>query len=656
MGIVSTLTLAERRQGALEDAQRRKKVAKKLLTCGVLWDALCKTRYRYRDQLWPLVLLTVLWVSGLAGRGAYPVGVLATSLLGAAIVVFYLRQKLTRRPEWWYAGTCLAAAVGWMVAVSLAPTERWPNVLGVLAWAGLSLIWWRHHEVRGWPGHSRAPLVNLWNENVRDLVGGPLPGAQIDHPVPFEHGNSYTIHLVRGKQNLTKAMAALPLLETALDTPMEFMVLERHPDHPKSPSMLRLQHVTRSPIEHTVWFDRPRYEDGRILLGPYADGMGEAYLRLYEGEQSMWSTTLTGGSGIGKSRLMETIAINALAMRDVGQHTVLFYMDGQNGASSPTLFEHATWAVGPDGAPGMLSALERIADYRNKENRAHQPKPLTGFAPSADRPGILVMIDEAHLILPIGSSRPDLSAKRFANLAKSVRKLGISFFVAAHDYSLNTLLDDTFRAALRGGNALVMNVGSKITGNLIPGLEINPYDLPNIPGYGIVVGATGSGIRTAPFRSRYAPDAAEKARAEARGETTRVPSIEEWFERYPPLGLDKGARRAAGSGYAQRHAVADEDREQLLLEFGEDTDDEPAVDLDAIQPEQPDPTTNGTRTCRDRLLALDWAAYGTLGLQQIFTELPDVTNRAVTKTLQGLVESGELERVARGRYRRKSNP
>ncbi|MGH8571638.1 MAG: hypothetical protein ACREX8_03555, partial [Gammaproteobacteria bacterium] len=464
---------------------------------------------------------------------------------------------------------------------------------------------------------------------------------ELDHPTPFEHGNSYTVHLVRGKQNLAKAMAALPLLETALATPMEYLVLERHPDHPRDPSRLRLQEVTRSPIEKTVLFDRPRHEDGRILLGPHADGCGEAFLRLYT-DNSMWSTSLTGGTGIGKSIGIGTVAISALDMRNTGQHTVLFYMDGQNGASSPALFQHATWPVGTDRALRMLSALERIADWRQKENRANG---WSGFTPGEDRPGILVIIDEAHLILP-------LAPLRFANAAKAWRKLGISFFVADQDSSLKTFGgEDSLRAALLGGNGLVMNVSSRIAGNLISGLDINPFDLPRIPGYAVLVAAAGSGGRTAPFRFRYAPDGTYRAKAEAVGETLTVPTIEDWFRRYPPLELDKGARRAAGRDYTQRHVIAEQEREDLLAFISADDGDE-VGDVDAVEVVG-DPGAVGS-TCAQRILGLDWAAYGEMERAQIFGELPDVDASTATKALAALVGSGDLVRVGRGKYRRRA--
>jgi hypothetical protein len=602
------------------------------------WGVVRGLNYRYRDLWPPFAILGLLVVAWLLADGASPLGVGVASLLFSAITVFYLRKKTDRAQEWAYMGICLGGATVGLLLTSLIGTQNnLLNGLGVVGWAVLSGIWWRHHQVRGGPTISTSNLVNLWNTHVRDGKGR-LAGAEIGPPVPFEHGNSHTIRLVPYKHTLSIAQADLPNISSGVDTPLENLVLEAHPDYPKRPTILRLQHITHSPIENTVWFDKPRYKDGRILLGPYADGIGEAYLRLYEGGQSMWSTTCTAGTGSGKTRLMECVAISALAMRDVGQHTVLFYIDGQNGASSPTLFEHATWSVGSDGALRMISALERIADYRNKENRAHG---WTGFTPSAERPGIFVLVDEAHLILSLQSNK---AAERLARLAKSVRKLGMGFFVAAHDYGLNTMKDDTLRAALLGGNGLVMNVSSRITGNLIPGLAMDPFDIPKIPGYGVVVGAAGSDIRTAPYRGRYAPDDMEKDRSLARGEKVPVPSIETWFQLYPALGLDPPAARAAGEDYRNRHETAEREREELLAFINTETDD---LDSELAELVEIESTEVGTEeqqsvTCAQRIKALDWVSLGEVQVAQVMAHMPEVTMSTARKALDKLAEHGDL--------------
>lgn len=627
--------LAEKLAELLSQKKKPTRYAKWMRRIVTVWVVINAIRFRHRRQLWPLLILAALGVGGWLTQFGSLRSVVAIAILTAIGVVFHLRRRLNRREEWIYALCCLACAGGWLVTKSVTD-DRWPNAAGVMLWLVLSLRWWGHHMVRPHVQTPRAPIIELWNEHIRD-GNGPMAGAKLNGPVPFEHGDTYTPVLVPYRQTLATAQADLKKWTTALDIRMENMILEEHPDHPESPRLLRLQIITKSPIKETVYFDAPRYENGRILLGPYADGIGEAWNRLYtEDEGSMHSTNLTGGTGVGKTRCMECIAITALAMRDAGQHTVLFYMDGQNGASSPTLYKHATWAVGVDGAMRMLAAVERIAARRQAENRAHE---LTGFIPSPERPGILVMIDEAHLILT------QSNAVRFANLAKSIRKLGIAFFVAAHDSSLKTLFDDSLRAALLAGNGLIMHVNSRVVGNLIPGCDINPADLPRIPGYAVVVGAADSGIRTAPFRNRYSPDEKEKTRAEARGKPLLVPTIEGWFARYPALEVDPGAAKAGGKDYLKRHEVAAAELGVLLRSIHGEADvesDDTASEPAAGETEPPKQQgIDQSAKCADRILALDWDKHGAMDVAQVMSTLG--TNLSTTrKALRGLVESGAL--------------
>lgn len=619
-------------------------------------------RYRHRTQLQSFTVLAVLAVLRWWAVTADPLAIILMVLFGSAVILFRLRRKLTRQAEWAYTATCLTAAtVGLLLVNLIGGDSHLLNGAWIAGWLGLSLPWWAHHATRHHdivaPAMPREALkgepvtvFDRWNTYIKDSKG-TLGGVPISRPVPFDHGDTYTLRAVPYRHTLKIFQEEAPKIATGLDVPLENLVIEAHPDHPKSPGVIRMQHITRSPIEETVWFDRPRYEKGRILLGPYADGIGEAWLRLYEGGQSMWSTTLTGGSGNGKSRLTEIIAITALAMRDDGQHTVIFYIDGQDGASSPCLFKNATWAVGPDGALRMLAAIERIAAFRNKENRAHQPKAWTGFSPSAERPGILVIIDEAQDILEI----PGV-AKRLAKLGKKVRKLGISFLNCAHDYGLETMKDDTWRAALLGGNGIVMNVASRITGSLIPGLGIHPFDLPKIPGYAVVVGAKKSGIRTAPFRGRYAPDEDEKTRSLAEGKKVTVPTIDEWFERYPALELDLRAAKVAGVDYQKRHETALAERDELLafiagLDADADDLDQELTELVAEQAVNEPAGSDGQWTCAQRIQALDWCGVPEKDFATVLSALPSGTNAStIRKALDQLVKDEKLAKDTQGRF------
>lgn len=625
-------------------------------------------RHHHRRQLCPFAVLVILaplrwWAASVS----FP-AVIVMCFLGGAAALFRVRRALTRRAEWRYAAGCVAAAaVGLALVNQLGTGSHVANGLWVAGWFGLSLPWWSHHttrarSVQSSPEPSVAEsmtMVERWDTYIRDsngvLGGGVKHGVKITGPVPFDHGDTYTLEVAPYKQTLAIIQQEAPKIATGLDVPLENLVIEAHPDYPKRPRIVRMQHITQSPIENTVWFDRPRYENGRILLGPYADGIGEAWLRLYEDGKSMWSTTLTGGTGLGKTRLTEIIAITALAMRDAGQHTVIFYMDGQDGASSPCLYENATWSVGPDGAPRMLGALERIATFRNKENRAHRPKAWTGFNPGPERPGIFVIIDEAHMILEL----PGV-AKRLAKLGKMVRKLGIGFLNSAHDYSLETMKEDTWRAALLGGNGLVMNVSSRIQGGLIPGLGIHPFDLPKVAGYGVVVGAKGSDIRTAPFRGRYAPDEEEKASSLAKGEVVTVPTIDEWFQRYPALELDPRAARVAGDDYLKRHQIALAEREALQrdiddLDSAGDADfDRELTELVAERGAGDSGGGDGQWTCARRIKTMGntFAPDGET-VASVLKKLPPGTNLSTArKALDSLAaaEDGFLTKDTQGKF------
>ncbi|MDQ3030766.1 MAG: hypothetical protein M3R09_12225, partial [Actinomycetota bacterium] len=490
----------------------------------------------------------------------------------------------------------------------------------------------------------------LWDTNIRDR-GGQMKGAELSRPAPFEHGDSHTVQLVPGVQHLGTAQAALPLISSGMHRPIDQLVLEQHPDR-EDPTVLRLQVVTRSPIKQTVWFDQPRHEDGRIALGPYADGCGDAAWRLYT-EDSMWGGFVLGGIGSGKTKLIELIALSAIARGD----TYVIYIDGQSGASSPVLFNHPDiWSAGPDGSMRVLAALERISRWRNKENRVMG---LPGFTPSPERPGILTIIDECHRIFP-------QAAGRWADLATEDRKLGKAYLAADQHSGLTDVFggQDRLRSALLSGNGAAMRTTSRIAGNLIPGLDLNPFDLPVLPGYGYLVAPEGSGGRTAPFRGRRIPGSREKTA----DPSLPVPSVEEWFERLTMVELDGPAARAAGPDFTERHERAEAERSALLDEMNSVVHETNPLhlmaDLVADGTITGDPETVGTllearridtQNVREAILALDWGAHPEMRRGEIVTELKaagyDYSLSAVQKALGEAGTGGGLEKVSHGLYR-----
>lgn len=487
----------------------------------------------------------------------------------------------------------------------------------ILGGAVLSAPWLWHHRSRphppGDPEPDRADAVErLWASHVADQ-GGPLAGAGLALVRPFEHGVTYRVQLVPGRQSLALAHGRLPLVSTGLRRPLDEIILEQDPDT-ADPSQLRLQVITRSPIRETVLFDRPRFDDGAILLGPHADGIGDAAWRLYT-RNSMWGGFVLGSVGSGKSRLIEAIALTARAMGV----TAIVYVDGQDGASSSVLWRHAAMRAGAADSTRTLAVIEQIMHDRQRHNVAHE---LSGFTAAADRVGILVIVDEAHV--PFGQH-----AERWAHIARAGRKVGLAV-LAADQYSDLKVFGgmEPLRSSLLAGNGIALRTASRMAGHLIPGLALDPHDLPTLPGYGYLVAAPGSDARTAPFRARYLPDRDDKAD----DPTIAVPSVQQWFERIPAVQLDAAAQasmQAALDGLDGRKPVA----------LTKSAASAPEVD-------------EAGRTMADRILAL-FADHGPrMKLPAIINALPGEPMRTVRHGLKVLVDRGVLTRpeASRGIY------
>lgn len=651
--------LAERAREVERERKTRRKQRSKAMR-DLLTSVGGSVSFRYRAQLRPFYVLAGLWLAGLAAQAsANPRGVVAAAiLLGVPAVLFWLRGHLERRAEQVYALCCCAAGTAWLGLAAAGLTgNRAVDVAGVMAWAVAAGLWLREHRVRDVPPQPAATATTV-NERWDSYVAGKgqaADGADLEAPTSIECGQSYAIQGMPGKHHLSKMQSVLPEISSGLRVPLDELVLEAEPpadpEGSPDPSRFRLNIVTRSPIKKTVYFDRPRHDNGVVLLGPHADGLGEARFRVYT-KNSMWGGYCLGSSGSGKSRLVESIAITVL---DMGT-TVIFYVDGQDGASSPALYQHATWAEGQQGAMMMLTALERIMARRNKQNRAHR---LSGFTPTPDRPGILTIVDEAHCIFP-------QAPKRWTKIAREGRKVGLAVLGADQGIGLDDVFgnEDQLRTNLFAGNGHVLRTLSRVAASMIPGgMGLDPYDLPVLPGYGYQVAAAGSGLRTAPFRGRYLPDDDDKAA----DPSIPVPSVDEWFQRLGGLELDGAAARAAGEDYLRRHERAETERAQLLADEergdGEDAVDERTVDASSPDTSQPYPLDSGEpaeapSNVVEAILGLDWEVDPERTRAQIVAALEQAGTpfsvSAVQKALHGSAmcrDGGEMVRLGHGLYR-----
>ena len=642
----------------------------------------------------------------LGGMAALGTDVMAAG--AASGVWFWLRNRIAAH---WQRRAQLgaAAAAGWAGLLPWVGADQAGMYAALVAGTvGIGARWWQHHR----PGYPEPPgqrqetavpdpepaapepedddgedqpeaedesvpvpeLIQRWQANVA-CTGGPLPGAEIGDPEPFGNGEAYPVQLVPGKQTLGAAQANLARIAGGLRTSEQKILLEAKDD--EDPTRLELRVVRRSPIRTSVYFDEPIYRDGFIELGPYADGQSPGAAYALYGPNSMYGGYVLGGTGSGKSRLTEEVAVTALS--PVAPPTVVIYLDGQSGDSSPTLWQHALWSGGPDRAVTTAKALLRLMRYRGAYLQWRRRKGLGGgFEPTADFPGVLVVVDECHNIF-------DQAGELFAQLARQGRKNGFGILAASQVVTLDAFGTggDALRSSLVAGNGIGLKTDSSVQKTIFPGLNA---DLTSLPphGYGYTTPGREVAHRTAQFRCRFLPDRGDATRLAEAG--TPLPdhicTVEQWGADVADnqyLGDD--AAQVLGEAFQRRNEIAAAEQNELdrLIESGdlsafcEDTPCQRAATATAqVAASSPatvtplfsggfgDLATAGTSTSQDQpavsnrhqtiLELLD--EHGELSTRQ-FSELLEISEQAVRKHLAPLREGGVVrETSTRGVYAR----
>lgn len=495
---------------------------------------------RLEKQIAPWVVgssVASLALTGLAMNPGYDVGFGALSI-AAVTAGLYLPKALDMsfvgnlatwaRSNKIHTWMCASAAWVWytMAVIMGVGEAKTLTLTGVSALLLLSARWWQEYRI-GYPDTDlveASPLDEMIiTETIENLVGeddkiiakwaknvagsgGALPGTRLSGREEVKNGVAYSLDLVPGKQTIQNALSALPLIATALGVPQRNLIVEEvHPTEDNldpDPAILRFQVITNSPIRKIVPLNGPTWkrdgDDLWIELGLFADGEGIVRWKVFT-ENSMWGGYVVGDTGQGKSVISDTIG---MSLMDTGLVTV-FYIDPQNGTSSPGLFKNADWAIGNDPArwDRMLTGLETLVNIRSAENAVRLG--TGGFTATPARPGVMVIIDECHVPFR-------LWPERFANVARQGRKVGVAMIGLSQIYGLKSFgEDEALRQSLCGGNTVALKV-SRNNASLIDGMPINPADLPDIPGYGIVVSPDPKFGRTAPFRGFYAKEEARK--------------------------------------------------------------------------------------------------------------------------------------------------
>lgn len=468
-----------------------------------------------RPQLAPHAAVGALVVAAGAARiAAHVTGdeqTVATWVAGTAFVVAVVAATRVRRRVFdkrarRRALAFLAVAVGWLTGVTLAGLSLGAIGLLMALGYGLSMHWWRQHPVGLiQPRVSRSQYQRLWAEH-NGASDGALPGSRLTNPEPIKAGMRFALKLRPGKQTLGMAVAAMEKLRGGLHLLADQqMLLETHPTEPEPTVLMTI--VTKSPIKEAVDWPGPSAFDsatGRVMLGPYADGEGVATWRAYT-DNRLWGGFIQGGTGSGKSRLIESIAFSLAASQS--HPTVIWYGDGQRGASSPLLMRHADLFAGTyEQIHAMLVALELLMLLRQQENVERE---LEGFAPAEDRPGALGVIDECHKVFDkTQNPRSWLECQRIAaTIAREGGKVGVALLLASQEPTLGAFggagspYCEVLRSNLLSGNGIML-AGKDPNAKTIFGVDDNPKTFPTYGGYGMVT-SPAPGERQAHFRGYY---------------------------------------------------------------------------------------------------------------------------------------------------------
>lgn len=483
----------------------------------------------------------------------------ATCVVLAVVAMVQIRRRVTDHKMMVRAIGFVGLAAGW-VTYATAHGVTW-NGAGFLAALGglLSLHWWRIHRIPNRAPARPAPAkpqpksanlhADLWTQRIGNT--GDLAGTSLDAHESIDAGERYVLKLVPGRHTYTQVLGMLERIRSGLDLkPDEDLIVERHPV--LAASNLQLTVVTRSPVKESVRWPGPSAFDpdtGCVALGPYTDGESVASWRAYT-DNSLWGGFLTGGTGSGKSRMIESIAMSLAASET--HPTVVWFIDGDEGASSALLVDHADHKALDEElmqARDILTGALGVMKLRRAENVANK---WEGFTPTAERPGILIIIDECHIVF----AHDDLR-KMAAEVARRGRKVGVAIVAATQIATLDAFggagkeNTDALRSSLRAGNGVILRSNTNSTKDVFK-VDVDPSQFPALPGYGYYVASKDSGARTAPFRGYYVTDELKQ----------------DWPDRIHWRSLTDGEGNAyslaAGTEYAERGTLAEESRDEAL--------------------------------------------------------------------------------------------
>jgi hypothetical protein len=383
----------------------------------------------------------------------------------------------TRAVERAYAATVAAAGALWLLAASrFGPMGRPAGGISlafVLVAAGAVLAgpWWYHHRSRR-IGASSSPsdrVSFLWAARVA-VVGGCIAGSTLGPPKAIPGGTSRTVFLNPGKTKTADAIAATPMVSSALEIDDTSVFIDRSPTRKGSQAQLFV--LDDNPLHKPlIWpGPTPEYRKGYVEVGRYADGEPILW-RLWQPDSGPWHDLISGTTGAGKSRLLDLLLVSC---RSTGL-VVNWIIDPDQGQSLPQWVDNVEWAVTDmTEAKVMLRAAVAVMNVRQKALAARR---LAHFNPSPEFPVLNIVIDEAHAVLA-----DQECVKLVEQIGKRGRKTGVRLTLVTQLPSVVELGNSlVIRSMITGGgNVAVFRTGDRLSGAMAfsGALPVDPSAIP----------------------------------------------------------------------------------------------------------------------------------------------------------------------------------
>jgi hypothetical protein len=475
---------------------------------------------------------TALGPAAHGGAVAATAGLCALGI-GAARVAFRhgIHQRWAHR--WWTAAT---AASGWVTLAAATSPDTWPMTAALaLGATAVSNEWLREHavpEVADMPAPAPLPddtddptedygdvLAQRWVAHVA-RKGGPVPGALLAERQDLPNAIEWTVQLPPGDAAFDRLLAQRPRIASGLRVGQPKVIIEAAAD---DESTARLIVVTRDVLAAGVPYPGPAYlsdhaQDGRIPVGPFADGTGQASYVAVDGVGCR-NGLATGAPGSGKSAFLEIVTLGYVAS---GCWVPLFGDGDPGGGSSPLLNRIAHWAAaGPEQVLAQLDAIEAELEVRTALKATLTPGPdgtpvpitdpatqlpLREMLPCPDYPGILWVLDELHRLTTDDWLKSQKFPQRLERIVRIGRKYGLVVLAGTQSLLIDDFGGGTVGSKLRGYLAARNNFAyfnpNKSEQHVVGGLRIAPSTLPTGGGYAY---STGAG-RLAMLRVAWARD------------------------------------------------------------------------------------------------------------------------------------------------------